>query len=102
MKKFAFLIFVSAILGQTAVFAHIDSNHMRTEQYMLNNGYSAEMARMAQIISYDVYAPTDDARFEHTPKRFLKILWKKIDPMAFPEENTFWHDIQFSPSFYDL
>lgn len=102
MKKTAVLAIMSVIFGQAACFAHIDSNHMQTEQYMLNNGYSAEMAKMSRIITHDVYAPTDDARFQHTPKRFLKILWKKIDPMAFPDENTFWHDIQYSSSFYDL
>lgn len=101
MKKFL-LSMVVLSLSVTSAQAHIDSNFTQTEQYMLNSGYSRSMANYAHITNRDPYAPTDDIYPEHSAKRFFKVLWKKIDPTAFPDENSNWHNIQLNTGFYDL
>lgn len=100
MKKILFLTVMFLAAGAAAQ-AYVDSSHTMTEQYMLNTGYSREIVKMSNVANHDVYAPTDDERFAKTPKRLLKMIWRKIDPMAFPDENYVWHDIEYYPSFYD-
>ena len=101
MKKLltAFGLFLA--LSLTAQ-AYVETGHMTTKQYMLNSGYSSFMADMAEITTRDPYAPTDDKFPERSPKRFFKLLWKKIDSTAFPEINNNWHDIKESTGFSDL
>ena len=89
-------------LTSLAANAHIDTNYMKTKQYMLNSGYSAEIAKYAELTTRDPYAPTDDIYPQKSPKRFLKYVWKRIDSTAFPDDNNTWHDIKMSTEFSDL
>ena len=100
MKNLLFVLGLLSVCSLSAQ-AFVDSQYAVTEQYMLNSGYSAEAAKYAELSTRDPYAPTDDIYPKHSPKRFLIQLWKKIDPVAFPEYNTRWHQIKYTPSFYD-
>lgn len=101
MKKLLLTFGVITLTALTSN-AHIETNHTTTEQYMLNSGYSAEVAKWAKLTSRDPYAPTDDIYPKYSAKRFFKYLWKKVDPTAFPDDNFEWHSIQYSPSLNDL
>lgn len=101
MKKL--LIAFSLVLAASLTAeAYLDTEYMTTKQYMLNSGYSSLMSSMAEITTRDPYAPTDDIYPQRSPKRFLQLMWKKVDPAAFPDTNTYWHDIKHSAGFNDL
>lgn len=53
MKKIA-LLFSLILIAQSA-HAFIDTQYMKTEQYMVNTGYSAEMAKIGRITSENPY-----------------------------------------------
>lgn len=53
MKKIALLF--SLILVAQSAHAFIDSQHMKSEQFLVNTGYSAEAARMIAITSENPY-----------------------------------------------
>lgn len=101
MKKIIMALGIIILSSLTAE-AFVDTGHMTTKQYMLNSGYSSNMATMAEITTRDPYAPTDDLYPERSTKRFLQLFWKKIDPAAFPDINNSWHDIKESAGFSDL
>lgn len=101
MKKLL-IAFSLVLTASLAAEAYLDTEHMTSKQYMLNSGYSSLMSSMAEITTRDPYAPTDDLFPKHSPKRFMKLLWKKVDPVAFPDTNTYWHDIKHSAGFTDL
>ena len=101
MKKLL-LTFGLISLANLAANAHIESQHTITEQYMLNSGYSADVAKWVELTSRDPYAPTDDLYPKYSAKRFFKYLWKKIDPTAFPDDNFEWHSIKYSTGIHDL
>lgn len=92
------VLFVSAL----SVHANIDTQHLMTKQFMLNSGYSANMAKYTELIARDPYAPTDDKYPEKNFKYFMKNVWRKVDPTSFPDDNNTWHDIQMSTGFNDL
>ncbi|MBQ2645293.1 hypothetical protein IJG14_06965 [bacterium] len=101
MKKvsiFLSIFFMTALCAS----AHIDSNYMHSIQYLLNSGYSEAIAKYADITTRDPYSPTDDIYPEKSPKHFLKMLWKKIDSTAFPDDNNTWHSIKMNTDFSDL
>lgn len=82
--------------------AYLDAEHMTTKQYMLNAGYSSYMSSMAEVTTRDPYAPTDDIYPKRSPKKFMQLLWKKVDPVAFPDINDNFHDIKLNAGFSDL
>ena len=101
MKKLV-ISFVMLAVTSLAANAHVDTGHMKTKQYMLNTGYSSEMAKYGELATRDPYAPIDDKYPQKSPKRFLKYVWKRIDSTSFPDDNNTWHDIQMSTGFSDL
>lgn len=101
MKKFLLTLGILLSVSLSAN-AYIDSQYTITEQYMLNSGYSTEISRLIHTSSRDPYAPTDDIYPKHSMKRFLKQLWKKIDPVAFSDDNFEWHNIKYSSDIYDM
>lgn len=54
MKKIA-LLFSIIMLTTVAANAFVDNQYMTTEQYMVNTGYSAEMAKMMAVTNQDPY-----------------------------------------------
>ena len=101
MKKILICLAISTLTVLSAN-AHIDNEHMTTQQYMLNSGYSSDMAKYAEISTRDPYAPTDDIHPVKSPKSFFKDVWQKIDPTSFPDHNFTWHKIQMNTGFSDL
>lgn len=102
MKKFTIALGLMMLMSSQASYAAIDAEYMTSEQYMLNTGYSKYMTDMAQITTRDPYQPTDDIYPKKSPKRFFQMLWKKVDPVAFPDVNQNMHDIQLNNGFNDL
>ncbi len=101
MKKFVICLTVSMLTVLSAN-AHIDNQYMTTSQYMLNSGYSSEMAKYAEMSTRDHFAPTDDIHPVKSPKSFFKDVWQKVDPTAFPDHNNTWHAIKMNTGFSDL
>ena len=53
MKKIALLF--SLILVAQSAHAFIDTQHMKSEQFLVNTGYSAEVAKMIAVTAQDPY-----------------------------------------------
>lgn len=53
MKKIALLFSLILIAGSAHAF--VDNQYMKTEQFLVNTGYSAEMANMASVNSENPY-----------------------------------------------
>lgn len=53
MRKIA-LLFSLILIAQSA-HAYIDNQYMKEEQFLVNTGYSAEMANMIKVTSEDPY-----------------------------------------------
>ena len=56
MKKLILLF--SLILVSQSAFAYVDNQFMKTEQYLVNTGYSAEMAKVVAVNSENPYRET--------------------------------------------
>lgn len=54
MKKL-FIILSVFIVASLQADAYVDNRFMTTEQYMMNTGYSKEMAKMIGIVGQDPY-----------------------------------------------
>lgn len=101
MKK---LILSIAVLLTTSLCANanIDSDFIKSEQYFLNAGYSEQTAEFVSLTNRDPYSPTDDIYPKKTVKTYCQLLWKKIDPTAFPELNNVWHDTKLNTGITDF
>jgi len=101
MKKILLSIGILLTVA-TSANAYVDSQYTVTEQYFLNSGYSSSTMKMVELTTRDPYAPTDDLYPKVSAKKFFKMLWKKVDPAAFPDENFAWHNIKYSTGVGDL
>ena len=84
MKKIALLF--SLILVAQSAHAFIDSQHMKSEQFLVNTGYSAEMSKMIAITSEDTY------REPYVEGKKPKDLLKRFHAYIVPGEHS---DIDF-------
>jgi hypothetical protein len=100
MKKISILaLFI--LMSSGMAFANVNTKDMTTAQYLMNAGYSGNMAKYAELTTRDPYAPTDDV-YRKDGVSILKNIWKKIDPTAFEDYNETWHEIKLTPTVSDL
>ena len=89
MKKIA-LLFSLILIAQSAQ-AFIDNQHMKTEQFLVNTGFSAEMARMIAINSENPYREPHVEK--PTPKNILRRFYHYIVPGQGQDLDFYNHSI---------
>ena len=99
MKKLILLF--SLILVSQSAFAYVDNQFMKTEQYLVNTGYSAEMAKAITVSHEDPYR---DVYVENkAPKTILKRLLHYISPVSETDFDYYNHNSSFNkPSWKDF
>ncbi len=80
MKKIA-LLFSLILIAQSAN-AFIDNQYMKTEQYLVNTGYSAEAARITAITAENPY------REPYVESKKPKAVLKRIHRYIVPGQNS--------------
>ncbi len=99
MKKTALIL---ALLSTSmASYAFIDNQYMTTAQYLVNTGYSAEMAEMMAVTNQDPYRePYVESK---TPLGILKRTYNYIVPGVYTDLDFYNHSINFDgPYWKDL
>ena len=98
MKKFLYIIpvlVVTSIASQAA----IDSNHMSTEQFLINTGYSADVANTLEAQKRNPYGPYKEQRDTRT---FWMKLYNYIDPVSNGNRTFPIHDTKINSNWQDL
>ena len=80
MKKIVLLFSLILIAGSAHAF--IDNQYMKTEQFLVNTGFSAEAARMGSIVSEDPY------REQYVEGKNPKALLKRFHRYMVPGQNS--------------
>lgn len=94
MKKVIYTI-VFLFLVNLSANAYVDSRYTTSEQYLINNGYSKEAARIIQVQKKDLYAPIDEQKDKRTI--YDKVL-NYIDPLTNGNKDFPHHDINYDRS----
>lgn len=93
MKKIALVltVFLTAAMSSNAF---IDNTYMTTEQYMVNTGYSAEMAKMMKVTNQDPYR--EPATESNAPKDIWKRIYNYVAPGVYTDLDFYNHNINYS------
>ena len=91
MKKIA-LLFSLILIAQSAN-AFVDSQYMKTEQFLVNTGFSAETARMTAVSAEDPYR--EQYVETKTPKSLLKRFYAYIVPGSYSNIDYYNHSGNF-------
>ncbi len=99
MKKYA--LFFSLILIAQSAHAFVENEYMRTEQYLVNTGYSKEMAKMISVTAENPYRePYVEGK---TFKDKIRRLSAWLIPTTEADIDFYNHNIQYNnPSWKDL
>ena len=100
MRKIAFIltIFLTSSLASNAF---VDNTYMTTEQFMVNTGYSAEMAKMMRVTNQDPYR--EPYVEQNTSKDILKRVYNYIAPGVYTDLDFYNHSINYeSPNWKDF
>ena len=100
MKK---IVLVLAIFLSAALTSHafVDNMYMTTDQYLMNTGYSAEMAKMIQVTNQDPYR--EPYQEPTTPAAILKRVYNYIAPSTYTNLDFYNHNINYDgPYWKDL
>lgn len=100
MKKIA-LFLTMFLTASMAANAFVDNTFMTTEQYLVNTGYSAEMANMIKVTNQDPYR--EPYVEEKTPQNILKRVYNYIAPSTYTNMDFYNHNIDYNgPNWKDL
>jgi len=100
MKKIVLVlaIFFSAALASNAF---VDNMYMTSEQYLMNTGYSAEMAKMIRVTNQDPYR--EPYVEPNAPIDILKRAYNYIAPATYTDIDFYNHNINYDgPYWKDL
>ncbi len=92
MRKIA-LIFAVFFVSSMSSNAFVDNTYMTTEQYMVNTGYSAEMAKMIRVTNQDPYR--EPYVEPNAPMDVLKRVYNYIVPGAYTDLDFYNHSINY-------
>lgn len=94
MKK---IVLVLTLVLSTTMAAHafIDNQYMTTEQYMMNTGYSKEMAKMMAVTNRDPYREPDSLK-KDTPMDVVKKVYNYIAPGMYTDYDFYNYNMKFN------
>ena len=98
MKKIA-IIFSLLMFISTAANAYVDSQYMKSEQFLYNTGYSKTMADMINFTAQDPYRENKDS---YTIKNVARRVYHYIVPSYGEDLDLFNHTNEFKSSWKDL
>lgn len=100
MKKIA-LILTILLSTSLASNAFVDNMYMTTEQYMVNTGYSAEMAKLMNITNQDPYR--EPYVESSSRKDVIKRMYSYIVPGVYTDLDFYNHSVNFNgPNWKDF
>ena len=88
MKKFI-VLFLLLCLANVAN-AYVDSQYLKQEQFLVNSGYSSEMARMIRINSEDPYR--EQYKESYNIKNIARRVYNYIVPGQSTDLDFYNHD----------
>ena len=89
MKKIA-LLFSLILIAQTAQ-AFVDNQYMKSEQFLVNTGYSAEVAKMVAVSAENPYR--EQYVEKPTPKNIFRRIYHYIVPGQGQDLDFYNHSI---------
>ena len=95
MKKAA-LILTLFITSSLASQAFVDNQFMTTEQYVVNTGYSKEMAREMMVVNQDPYRPQFNEKSQRSFKDVTRKMYNYIAPGMYTDYDHYNHSIKFN------
>ena len=95
MKK-AVLFLTMFIATSMASNAFIDNGYMTTEQYLVNTGYSVDMAKEALVVAQDPYRPEFNKKDQRTFKDVTRKIYNYIVPAMYTDYDYYNHSINFN------
>lgn len=97
MKKIIYVISF-LFVGSLAANAYVDSQHMTTEQFLINEGYSKEAVKNVSFDKKNPYSP-----YARTDKRTIyQKIYNYIDPCSGADVKFPYHDVNFDSNWQDL
>ena len=94
MKKYIILSAAMLVITSSVANAYVDNQFMKTEQYMLNTGYSTDMVKMLDQHTLDPY------REPYSEPKNASTIWKRIygyvAPSMYTDLTYYNHDIKFN------
>lgn len=100
MKKLSILLSIFLFSSLTAN-AYIDSNYTSTEKFLMNAGYSRDVAKIGNIVNSDPYR--DGYEEKTTLKNKIKRIYWYLDPARHTDYDFYNHSIDLNnPSWKDL
>ena len=92
MRKISF-VFAIFLVSSLSSQAFVDNTYMTTEQYMVNTGYSAEMAKMMRVTNQDPYR--EPYTEQNSGKDVLKRIYNYIAPGVYTDLDFYNHSINY-------
>lgn len=100
MKKIALILTILLSTSLTSN-AFVDNTYMTSEQYLVNTGYSAEMANLIQITNQDPYR--DNYVEPNSRKDVIKRMYNYIVPGVYTNLDFYNHSVNFNgPNWKDF
>ncbi len=94
MKKNIILTMVILALAATGANAYVDNQYMKSEQFLLNTGYSTDMKKMLDVMTEDVYRePYSEPK---TPSNIFKRIYSYVAPTMYTDLTFYNRDINFN------
>ncbi len=94
MKK-SVLILIAIFATALTSDAFVDNQYMITEPYLVNTGYSAEMAKELGVIAKDPYRQPHSVNDERTPADMAKKIYNYLAPGMYTDYDHYNHSINF-------
>ncbi len=98
MKKGLYLIPV-LLMSSMSCFAYVDSNHMTSDQFLINTGYSKATVTAVESMKLSPYGSPVPKRDQ---RNFLVRFYHYIAPLSEGDRSFPTHDIKFNSNWQDL
>lgn len=99
MKKIIYTIAFLICASQMSSLAYVDSQFMSSEQSLVNQGFSKEIARTINIHKKDPYAPLDE---NQDKRNIYEKFYNYINPTTGASIRFPFHDTDYDSSWKDL
>ncbi len=98
MKKFLYVLPIM-IITALASNAYVDTDHMTTEHFLINNGYSKDTAAVVESQKRDPYGPVN---YKKDKRNIWMKIYNYIDPVSGGNRTYPVHDVKIDSNWQDL